>query len=109
MGAPESDDQAGFEERLSKPVRRVFLLSLLPMFGLLLFALAGGLALRAFSHNNSFSCTVGCSHYSYALPIAVGVVGILLLMVGGAFASYYTARNVGLPLLAALRQRRDRP
>jgi ABC-type uncharacterized transport system permease subunit len=106
----EPADAQGVEERMARPLRRVFLLSLLPMLGLVLFAVGAGLALRAFGHNNSLSCTLSCSHYSYALPIALGVLGIVVLMAGGAFASYYTARNVGLPLIASLmrRQRQQR-
>jgi hypothetical protein len=93
-------------------LRRVFLLGMLPMLGVLLFAVAGALALRAFGHNNSLACdnvfgaATSCSHTSYALPITVGVVALLLVMGGGALASYYAARHVGLPLLAVLRQRR---
>ena len=95
-------------------VRRVYLLGLLPMLGVLLFAVAAVLGLRAFSHNNSLSCSdlggsftaaAGCSHYSYALPIGLGVVAVLLVMGGGAAASYYAARHVGLPLLATMRRR----
>ena len=100
-------DAPPLEETLAKPVRRVFLLALLPMLGLVLFAVGAGLGMRAFSHNNSFSCDVSCSHYSYALPISVGILGIVVLMGGGMFASYYTARRVGLPLLASLAQRRQ--
>ena len=65
-------EQPSIEEALARPVRRIFLLSLLPLFGLVLFGVGAGLAMRAFSQNNSFSCDVSCSHYSYALPIAVG-------------------------------------
>ena len=100
-------------------LRRVFLLGLLPMLGILLFAVGAVLGMRAFSHNNSLSCgglgngfgasAVGCTHYSYALPIGLGVVAVLLVMGGGAAASYYAARHVGLPLLAALRRRRPGP
>jgi hypothetical protein len=85
------------------------------MLGVVLFAVAGALGLRAFSHNNSLSCgspVVGagaCDHYSYALPVVVGVIGLLVLIGGGAFASYYAMRNVGLPLLTALRQRGVQP
>lgn len=106
-GENDLNNDAPLEEALVKPVRRVFLLSLLPMLGLLLFAVAAGLGMRAFSHNNSFSCDVSCSRYSYALPIIVGILGVVVMMGGGMFASYYTARKVGLPLLAALAQRRQ--
>jgi hypothetical protein len=89
------------------------LLGLIPMVGVLLFAVAGLLGIRAFSHNNSLTCgfdnpTIGaggCSHYSYALPIVVGVVAVLLVIGGGAVANYYAMRNVGLPLLSSLRRR----
>lgn len=83
------------------------------MLGVVLFAVAGLVGLRAFSHNNSMSCGFdspalgagGCSHYSYTLPVVVGVVGLLVLIGGGALASYYAMRNVGVPLFTALRQR----
>jgi hypothetical protein len=43
----------------------------------------------------------------FLLSITLGIVGIVVLMGGAAFASYYMARRVGLPVLAALVQRRQ--
>lgn len=113
MAAPEQQTPGGdIASPSPTTARRLALLGLVPVIGVLLFAAAGGLALRAFAHNNSLSCdgtfsavAGACSHYSYALPVALGVVAVLLVMGGGAFASYYVMRNVGLPLLAALRRR----
>ena len=102
-------EPAPSEQALARPLRRAFLLMALPFLGLLMFAIAAGLGLRAFSHNNSLSCELSCSHYSYALPIGLGVLGVIVLMGGGMVASYYTARHIGLPLVASLRQRSRRP
>ncbi|MCA1711587.1 MAG: hypothetical protein LC789_08120 [Actinobacteria bacterium] len=95
-------------------LRRLFMISLLPFLGVMLFAAAGALGLRAFAHNNSLECGGGfasaagetCVQYSYAIPTALGLAALLLVMGGGLFASYYAARNVGLPLLGALQYRR---
>lgn len=100
------------------PMRRtakwLTVLGLVPMLGVLLFGAAGVLGLRAFSHNNSLSCgfdspTIagsGCSHYSYTPAVVLGITALVLVIGGGAFASYYAMRNVGVPLIAALRQRK---
>lgn len=110
-GEVTEDQDAGLPT--PRTAKLLVFLGIVPMLGVILFAFAGALGLRAFSHNNSLSCgfdspTVdagACSHYSYALPVAVGVVAVLLVIGGGAFASYYAMRNVGLPLFAALRRR----
>ena len=113
----DTNDASDASDVSPAALRRLFLLGLMPVLGVLTFATAGALALQAFSHNNSLSCDAllrsagaTCSHYSYAAPIVVGVLGLLLVMGGGAFASYYAARRVGLPLVSALlsakRQRR---
>jgi|SRR5947209_2871466 len=108
----ENSGDATVQQPTPATARRLVLLGLIPMLGVLLFGIAGALGLRAFSHNNSLNCGFGslgggsaCSHYSYALPVAVGVGGLLLLIGGGALASYYAMRNVGLPLFSALRNR----
>lgn len=69
-----------------RTLRRVFLVSLLPAVGVLMLAGAGALALRAFSHNSSLACsgpfgasTTGCSHYSYAPAVVLGVAAVLLV------------------------------
>lgn len=95
-------------------LRRVFVVSLLPGIGVLLFALGGALGLRAFAHNTSLTCdgrfadpiATGCSHYSYWMPVSLGISGLLLVLGGGAFASYYATRHIGLPVLAAFQRRR---
>lgn len=92
------------------------MIGLVPVLGFLLFASAGVLGMRAFIHNQSLNCgfhsptiaTAGCGHYSYVPPVVLGVVGLLLLMGGGALGSYFAMRNVGLPLVAALRRRAAR-
>jgi len=95
-----------------RTARRLTLLGLVPVLGVLLFGVAAVLGLRAFAHNNSLDCGglggSACSHYSYAPAIVLGVVAVVVLMGGGALASYYAMRNVGVPLLAALRQRKAR-
>jgi hypothetical protein len=89
------------------------LLGLIPMLGVLLFAVAGVLGIRAFAHNNDCGFDLGvvgagaCTHYSYALPIIVGVLALLMVIGGGAVANYYALRNVGLPLMASLRRRSE--
>ena len=98
-------------------VTRLYLLMALPFVGVLVFALGGLLTMRAFSHNNSLDCldpvTVGafndpttCTHYSYVLPVVVGVLGVVLLLGGGLAASYYAARRIGVPAYLALRRGR---
>ena len=95
-------------------LRRFFVISLLPVIGVLLFAVAGALGLRAFAHNSSLACeglfaspmATDCSHYSYWLPLSLGVSALLLVVGGGAFASYYAARHIGLPVLAAFQRGR---
>lgn len=94
-------------------VRGLYLRVLLPILGMLLFAAGGALGLRAFAHNSSLSCAGpfasaggdGCTHYSYLLPIGLGIGGMLLVIGGGMYASYYAAQRVGLPVLAAWQQR----
>lgn len=89
-----------------KVARRFGLLTLIPFAGLLMFGAGAALALRAFSHNNSLDCQpLACTHYSYALPIALGIGGLVVLMGGGALLSYFTVRHVGVPIVAAIRNR----
>lgn len=105
---PAGDQQA--ELPTQRTAKWLALLTLVPFLGVVLFGVAAALGLRAFAHNNSLDCGYGaaasCSHYSYVPAIVLGVVAIVVLMGGGALASYYAMRNVGLPLVAALRQRR---
>ena len=115
MTSGTAREDQGAELPTARTAKLLVLFGLVPMLGVILFAVAGALGLRAFSHNNSLSCgfdspasgTGACAHYSYALPVAVGVLALLLLIGGGAFASYYTMRSVGLPLFAALRRRSE--
>ena len=94
-------------------VRGLYLRFLLPMLGMLLFAAGGALGLRAFAHNSSLECAGpfsssvagACTQYSYLLPIGLGIGGLLLVIGGGMYASYYAAQHVGLPVLAAWQQR----
>ena len=95
-------------------LRRLLAISVLPFVGALLFAAAGALGLPAFAHNSAIDCVGGfstavsasCATYLYRSPVALGIVGVLLAGGGGAFASYYAARHVGLPAMAVFRQRR---
>jgi hypothetical protein len=95
-------------------LRRVYALWLVPLLGLLTFAAGGALVLRAFAHNSSLACVgpvadaapATCTHDSYVLPGLLIVIGLLLTMLGGLFASFYAARHLGLPMLSALQRRR---
>jgi hypothetical protein len=106
-----NEERADADLPTATTAKWLVLLSLLPMVGVLLFGVAGVLGIRAFAHNND--CDLGfsgpgpdaCSHYSYALPIVVGVVALVIVIGGGAVANYYALRNVGLPLMASLRRR----
>ena len=116
MDQPEvsSDSSAAATEVSPAVLRRFFVISLLPVIGVLLFAVAGVLGLLAFAHNTSLACEgffagpmdTDCSHSSYWLPVSLGVSALLLVLGGGAFSSYYAARHIGLPVLAAFQQRR---
>src|SRR3954452_20970721 len=70
----------GQEHNSAAKLRRLYLLQLVPLVGVLAFAGDGALAMRAFAHNNS-----------YAVPVAVGVAALALVVGGGLYASYYAA------------------
>lgn len=98
-------------------LKRLFLLSALPFLGFAMVVTGAILGFTDFSHNNSLNCgefgsfgvPPGCSHHSYALAVALAIVGVVVMIGSSLFASYYAARRVGLPLLGAALQRRRPP
>jgi hypothetical protein len=98
--------------QVARTARRFSLLTALPVVGLLLFVIGGVLMLRAFSHNHSLACNdnsaiapvPNCSHDSYALPITLGAIGVVIMLSGIVLSNYLLARDVGSPLLLALRR-----
>ena len=52
----ENSGDATVQQPTPGTARRLVLLGLIPMLGVLLFGIAGALGLRAFSHNNSLNC-----------------------------------------------------
>jgi hypothetical protein len=100
-------------------IRRLFLLSALPLAGFLLFAIGGVLLVVTGSHNGSpLECSgtfapgtqpPNCGNHSYVPAIVLLVAGIVVLIGGGMLASYYAASRIGLPLATALTRRRGQP